>query len=102
MSKVIVRTPKGVNPIQINFANPKAKKDMKRSVKGAVHFGTNSTKTITKDELEYIEKFHKDFYKKLIVVYDPEALKKKKVKVATKVEVVEKPDAGKGKKSAKK
>jgi len=61
----IIRTPVGALPTDAveGFAD-----GCERSVKGALHFKPNSTKVITKGELEHIKVKYPDLFKVLIIV----------------------------------
>lgn len=109
---VVIQVPAGVAPCQIEFpefkprtkeeilAAKKAKQPLKdvkleRSHPGAMHLRPGSTKTVTKDELEHLEK-HEKAIKFRIVTLDLKEKKPEKAKATTE-KPADKPAAKAGK-----
>ncbi len=113
---VVIQVPAGVAPCQVEFpefkprtkeeilAAKKAKKTLKdvkleRSHPGALHLRPGSTKTVTKDELEHLQKHEKGIVFRVVTL---ELKEKKPEKAKATDEKPDKPDEGdKGKDKTK-
>jgi hypothetical protein len=85
----LIQIPQSVRPCQIEFGE-----GVERSKPGALYFTPGSTKQITKGELEWIEKHHKQFAAALVVLPFDETkgrLAKQKAAEASKEDLVKRP-----------